>query len=543
MSDMHVARTILGRLRKMDAEAAKATGMTDNLFRNYLEHVERGRMGTADPAVERARADRLRGVRDAIQRDATLLSEAAETLLATGEVRAELEDRIQSRIAEEVRQRREEVDAAVAGTTDQLAKLQQDLSAKQTQSASLDAALRSKQGELDAKVASFDQEVGSRLEEIARRPEAFFAESAIIRAALIPILAKPTPHANNAAPMEASPRRVASPESASGESTPELCDDRALRSALAAHAMAGELSIHAMLALHAVFVAGVAPVVIGERGYDLLRAYTDAVAGGRLHWIPTASSTLEPNDLLGRYDGAAGRIVPAASGLLDVLNDASHSNRIHIVVFDGFNRAPTDGYLLPLLEAARAVRSGDSARTIPIANVRLLADDDPYRELGRLAWPPNVLIATLPSDGSMTLPVPRSVWRFLALLDADDRDRPPIPSAQTQAAPAATEIAPSLWKTCVTGLQAGSVPESDKIGRLARGLSLSNRDLADAVRVRAVLTSNGLPAADATAVAASAILIPRCGAEAKGVDESLGTAAVSVPGWRTVLAEARRLGT
>ena len=188
MSDTQVARSILGRLRKMDPELVKAIGTTDKLFKQYLEHVEGGRMGSADPAVERARADRLRGFHDAIQRDAALLTEATQALLAREEVRIERE--VQAKIAEEVRARQTEIDVALASATEHLVQLRKDLDAKRVESAELDAALLAKQRELEAKVASFEQEVNSRLDEIARRPETFFADTAIIKAALAPIFGR-----------------------------------------------------------------------------------------------------------------------------------------------------------------------------------------------------------------------------------------------------------------------------------------------------------------------------------------------------------------
>lgn len=542
MSDAQVARSILSRLRKMDPELVKAIGITDKLFRQYLEHVEDGRMGRADPALERARADRLRSFHDAIQRDATLLTEATQALLAREEVRIERE--VQAKIAEEVRARQTEIDAALASGTESLLQLRKDLDAKQSESAELDAALLAKQHELEAKVASFEQEVTSRLEEIAQRPQTIFADTAIIRAALAPILGRPGAGGSTAVHVRSPRHDRVSAESGPGEETSHLCDMVAVGKALVEHTNAGELSVYAMLGLHAAFVAGVVPVVMGNHGYDLLRAYASAVAGGRLLWIPVGSSTMESHDLLGRFDGASGRILPSPSGLLDVVRDARQSERLHVVVLEGFNRAPTEGYLLPILEAAQAGRSGDVVRTIPIASPGLLASDDPYRELGRLAWPPNVLVACIPSDGSITLPVPPSVWRFLSLLDADDRERAPMPFALEVTAPLdATEIAPVLWKESVTSVQAGTTCDMSGIGALARALSLSSRDTADAIRVCEVLAGNRLPSIEVTALAAGMILIPRSGAEQKAIDDGLRAAGVSVTGCRAILAEARRLRT
>lgn len=538
-SDAQVARSILARLRKMDPDLVKALGVTDNLFREYLDHVESGRMGSADPAVERARAERLRGVRDAIQRDAALLAEAAESLLGTEAVQGEVDRQVQAKIAEAVQARRSDIDAAVAGTVEQLTRLQETLDAKRAEDTAVEAALIEKRGELEAKVASFDREVSARLEEIARRPEAAFADTAVMRAVLAPRVARSASGDNGAihAPVRPAPR----PVTAFVEGTP-IGDDAAVRSALATHAGAGALSLHAMLGLHAAFVAGTAPVIAGSRGYDLLHAYASAIAGGRLLWIPIGSSMMEPHHLLARFDVASGRILPEPSGLLDVVRDATKSGRLHVVVFEGFNRAPSEAYLAPILQAAQATRVGDAARTIPLASPGLVAEDDPYRELARLAWPGSVLIACLPSDGSVTLPVPPSVWRFLALLDADDRDRPPMPSVPSGfGVPASTEISPALWRDSVMAVRDHTDRDGDETTMLAKALSLSAREAADAARLREVLRLNGLPSGDATALAVGATLIARSGTDAKVIEEVLRAAGIAVPGWQAVWAEAQRL--
>lgn len=539
-SDTQVARSILTRLRKMDADVAKAVGGTDNVFREYLDRVESGRMGSADPAIERARADRLRGVRDAIQRDAALLMEAAEALLGTEAVRTAVQRQAQSKIDEEVNSRRSEIDAALSDATEELARLEKTMTANRIEAATLDAALLEKRRELEEKVASFDHEVAVRLEEIARRPEALFAETAIMRAVLAPSLVKPAGGGNGSAPAHASNRSIPRQLADLGEPAPQLEDDDAIRRALVAHV--GSLSLEAMLSVHAAFVAGFAPVIAGSSGYDLLRAYASAIAGGRLHWIPVGSSTMEPHDLLGRFDQASGRILPAPSGLLDIVRDAVQSGRLHVVVLEGFNRAPCEAYLSPILEAAQASRLGDTVRAIPLANPQLVASDDPYNEMARLAWPSNVLIACLPSDGSVTLPVPPSVWRFLALFDADNRDQTRLLSTTAGSNPASrTEILPALWKESVATAQAPAASARDDLTSLAKALSAPDRDVCDAARIREVLCANGLPRADATGVALTATVIARCGADAKAIDEGLRAVGVAASGWRAIWAEALRL--
>jgi hypothetical protein len=470
-----------------------------------------------------------------------LLTEAAESLLATEPVRKEVQAQVQAKIAEEVLSSRNMIEEALAGLKEQLSGLQDSLESKRTEVAGLDTELQEKRLELEATVASFDRAVEARLEEIARRPEAFFAEAAVLRSALA--RAVPTAIAeNNRAEHTGRSVRPTVGVSPDTEEFALLNDSGAVGRSLTIHASADGLSLQAMLGLHGVFAAGMAPVVAGSRGYDLLRAYAAAVAGGRLHWIPIGSGTMEPHDLLGRFDPLTRRILPSPSGLLDVVRDGMHTGRLHVVVLEGFNRAPTEAYLSPILEAAHAGRVGDVLRAIPLAHAGLLADNDEYGDVARLVWPPSVVIACLPTEGTVTLPVPQSVWSFLALLDADDRDRLTVPlDLATSDGAAHAEIDPTLWRDTVITCRTGAAGDGDEATALARALSLTARDTADAVRLREVLRLNGLPLAEATAMALEATLIPRSTRDATVMDESTKVIGVTLPGWRTVWAEAQRL--
>lgn len=541
-SDSQVARSILGKLRKFDKGMGKAISMTDGPFREYLEHVESGRIGSADPAVERARADRLRGVREAIQRDASLLIEAAEALLGTAAVREEVDRKVEFTIAEELQTRRSEVELALGDAVTRLARLEEDSETKRAELTDLCSALSDKRHELEEKVGSFDREVTTRLEEIARRPEAAFADAAVMRAVLSAAMTAPPGYANGRARLLPAERVVSVPLAADGREVVQLEEEAAVRRALALHAGAGAMSLYAMLALHASFVAGTVPVLVGVGGYDLLRAYASAVAGGRLHWIPIGSSAMEPQDLLGRFESVSGRIVSAAAGLLDVICDAKQSGRLHVVVLDGFNRGPSEAYLSPILESALAGRTGDTARAIPLASTRSVAEDDPYRELARLVWPTNVVIACLPSDGSVTLPVPPSVWRFLAILDADDRDRLDmrLPTAPN-GTPECSEVSPDLWTAAITAARNLGTEEKDEVVTLARALSLNGRDASDAMRMREGMCLSGLPVGDARDLALAGTLVARSTADVKRIEEGLRSAGIEGAGWRTIWNEAQRL--
>jgi hypothetical protein len=540
-SDAQVARSILARLRKMDSGVAKAIVESDRVFREYLERIEAGRLGGGDPAIERARLDRLRGLRFAIQRDAGLLKEAAAALLSSDSVRVEIGHKVEEKVAEEVRARRAEIELALDSTKRQLLRLegqltqaQAELDAKRSENELVDSQLSEKRRVLDATVAAFDQELSARLQEVARRPEAAFADVAVMRALLALSHGRPSDNHPGRVPVIA-PVREFEPAAR------ELSNGAPIQAALVAHASGERLSLHAMLGLHAIFAAGVTPVVIGSVGYELLRAYASAVAGGRLHWISIGSSVMEPQDLLGRYDGPSGRIVPAACGLLDVVRDASQSGRLHVVVLEGFNRAPCETYLSPILEVARSGRAGDEIRAIPLASPQVVSDDDPYRHLAQLAWPPSVLVACLPTDGSATLPVSSSVWRFLSVLDAEDRDRQSESITLPKlGAPELTEISPVEWKE-ICGSYTRLESDLDSLAALRAILSLPRRDVGDAARIRDVLSTIGLPGDDATAAAIASIMIPRSGADAKTIEQAVRASGLTVAGWRVIVGETQRL--
>lgn len=547
MSNAQVARSILAKLRKMDPELTRAMGVTDQVFREYLEHVEQGRFGSADSAVERARADRLRGVMDAIQRDSSLMREAADALFTTEAVRALVERGVAECVATELHARQAAIDAELAASAGALARAkeevrstEQSLENKRSESDALDESLVEKRREIEATVESFEREVAERLAEIARRPQAIFADAVIMRA--LAEAGRPRAASGNNGNSRAKPAAECVGEGSTETSTriTQLDKENAVRAALAARAAHHELSLHAMLALHAMFANGLVPLLVGARGYDLLRAYAAATAGARLHWIPVGSSMMEPADVLGRYDSAARRIVPAPSGLLDALLDARHSGRLQVVVFDGFNRAPTEGYLLPILEAMQSGRRGDTARAIPLAPQHFVAEDDRYVELARLAWPPSVLIACLPTDGTATLPLPQSVWRCSSLLDADDRDRAPL-SLPAGNVPDIAEISTALWQATTAASLALGTTAADQVLSAVRALSLTTGDATDAARLQDSLTSYGMASTDASTIALATTLVARSSVDGKTIEGAMAAAGITPHGWRTIWSEAARL--
>ena len=542
MSDVQVARSILGRLRKMNPQLSNAIGVTDRVFKEYLDLVERGQFGQADAAVERARAGRLNVICETIRKEEELLALAAESLLSTQEIRNEVEKRVQLQVAADLAARQATIAIELADANTALAEVRSLVKASSAQADELTFAISEKQRELDAKVSSFDEAVTTRLDEIARRPEILFTENAVIRGLIGRYNFTTSTRALPSARGDGSEVSSATTRSDDWESSRGLADDVQIRTSLSKHALAGALSPRAMFALHAVFITGSVPVVAGSQGYDLLRAYSNALAGGRLHWLPVSGAFVDPQDILGRYSEPSGRIVASPSGILDVLREANHSGRLHMVVFDGFNRAAAEGYLTPILEAALAARIGDNSRAIPLANPDELADTDPYLQFAKLRWPPNVLVACLPADGTATLPVPTSVWRYLALLDSDDGDGV-IPASATLFSrdEEVTEVSPLHWKESLAASGGKHAAASNEARGLASALGLTARDAIAADRLRNALTAQEVPEADATDIAFAAALIARSGAAASTVDAAIIGSGIRLPSWRKVFSIAQGL--
>jgi len=536
LSDGQVLRGILKRLRKIDAGAVAALKVTDDVFKAYLDRLASAGFTGVDLAVERARADRLRGIRTAIERDTELLSETVEVLWESHRVTAVLKEEVEEARKGLLEEKRREVDAALESRRAELAALGVNLEERRHELAQVDQ-------ELEKKVASFDREVTARLEEIARRPEAAFAESAIIRAVVRPLIdsvgftkqSSASPHSARVLPAE--PSRV----------TEGLADEGALRNEMARCVLAAGISLHAALALHSALVTGLTPVIVGDSAFDLVRAYASVVAGGRLLWVPAGSSLLEAQDLLGHFDPAMQRVVPHAGGILDLIKDASASEAMAVIVLEGFNRAPVEAYLLPILEAASASRVGDSTRSIPIASQSVVSIDDPYYGQTRVVWPPNVLLACIPAQGSTILPVPDSAWRYLAMIDADDRGRPALSSPRSlttaNAAKLPTELSARAWSSlAIRSEQTTDHEDQGTLAACATDWNLSRRDLDEARTVQQVLCRNGLSSSDAMGIAVAAILVPRATVIASKIDESLRRlGAPEIAGWRFLHDQANQL--
>ena len=115
-----------------------------------------------------------------------------------------------------------------------------------------------------------------------------------------------------------------------------------------------------------------------------------------------------------------------------------------LVVLEGFDRAACDHYLDPLLQV-HADAGGGLGRTLPYL--------DPSGAAQRIAWPPNLLLACVPSGGTSALPPGPSFWKRALLVDAGDE------GAREEGASTPTVMTFDEWSTLLESSAGGEAPE------------------------------------------------------------------------------------
>lgn len=169
--------------------------------------------------------------------------------------------------------------------------------------------------------------------------------------------------------------------------------------------------------LHAAFCCKAIPVLTGINALDILQMYADVVAAGRIKIINISTTTLEYSELFGRVDYTNRRFIPHVSGLIDHIKASQPNTGYSLLVIEGINRAPTESYLLPFLQALR------SRRELVLFHPTTTDEKDPYFNYARFTWPQNILLAMTLIEGATSLPLTPDLWADTILIQTDSYSR------------------------------------------------------------------------------------------------------------------------
>jgi hypothetical protein len=408
--DEQLAKRLLKRIGKLDPDVKTGLGVAKAAFDAYLDALSKKKANLlgADLEQELAREERIRELKALVEKNIPIVDEAVRVFCESehfkkrikaieGEAAASARSEITKRVEEELKGKRAEIESVTAR-----------FKTKKGELAEAEKKLRARQEDLERKVGAYDSEFVKRLRTMAEKPDGVFPELAVFRQALVPGLGAGS---GGGFPSALLPAHYSGIE----VSLTILEDKKALIKRL--QSVFHENGFSPMLGnrLMSGFLSGLVPVVKGERAYEAIRLFANCVAGGRLNWIPISGSLFDPQDLFGTSD-RSGKFVPHPAGLLKTIKDAHGTpDSLTVVVLDGYDRAPIDSYLLPLMQS-RADVGTTADKGLPLhMHLGEESGDADARSI-RIGWPGNVLLAFIPAENAVHSPSAR-FWRFAASVD------------------------------------------------------------------------------------------------------------------------------
>jgi hypothetical protein len=502
-TDAEVARSVIRRLQKIDKEAVAAIGVTERSYKQYIDAIESSGLTERDRAVDRARAERLACFLKTVEANASLLEEAATSLIASDKVQAELQPRIEAAFQAEKQKRRVEVEEEIQQVKNALAVLQKQLGERKAQVQALDKEGAAKAKELDAMATSFEAAFRARIEHLASTPAQTFADVKLI-----------SELAGRTQRVEGAPQPI---EDAPALAIERIVEARRIDTVAEIRVAIGKASLRGttaktMLELHAAFASGLVPLVLGDGAYDSLRNYADVICGGQLTWIPVSATMLEAQDIVARVDHAGRGLVASSNGLYEAICIAALTEEPQLVVLEGINRAPVESLLIPWLESRNGAIAGDRARAIPLSGGGLTARIDGGRRTeSKIVWPSNLLVACLPTVGVATLPLSADFWRFGVTIEAGE-DAAPAPIAIDGEQTLVSSIG---WKEQTVA--AAKAHQAPALLTLLGETGLSRNTSIAAERMVAILCSCGISRTEAIQWVGTAMLASRVAMNEKAV--------------------------
>lgn len=253
--------------------------------------------------------------------------------------------------------------------------------------------------ELESRTEDIDREIEKRIETIINKPTSFIAEASFLKA-ILPYLSidkasKPS-IANQIAPRiewKVSDTKISS------------ADD--LKKQVIKGFRAISVKSDVGIGIHAALTAGILPILSGFNAGAAIDVYSKIACGGRVFRVSIAPTSLNASDLFSKFDENQATFVNGDGSLLEFMEIAKQNPEPAVVVFEGINKAPTESYFMPILEAIFWGRS------LPIyfnSNV-----------LQNFEWSENLFPVATIVEGPTTLPLSAEIWSRSIMLDASSQ--------------------------------------------------------------------------------------------------------------------------
>jgi len=254
--------------------------------------------------------------------------------------------------------------------------------------------------ELTLREEEAEAELAKKFRDLAAKPMPFLAETAILRTFLAAC-------SNKASLPEKQLTSCDMPQIAWNRGAVVRTDKQALLKALTGAFKSVGVSPANSIRIHASVMAGLLPLVTGNGGFAALVAYANAVCGSRYCTLNVSPSCARPVDLVGYVDGAT--CAPYHNGLFAAANAAKSLDVPSLMIFEGINRAPTEAYLLPVLQSQRI--------GVPITCTPT--------SVSPLSIPSALRFAATAVVGAATVPISPELWSFAVAVETQFAPRSP----------------------------------------------------------------------------------------------------------------------
>ena len=366
-SDVELIRKIAQRLRKLDQRKFNELGITYKVFDAYIDAVETAQLTPEMRQLERSRARRLASIKDNVEFDRQLLEDAAAFLKKQPSVEKELQESIEAekqRVRNEMAVELRDSKVLLAHLNEEVGKLQKELDGKAA--------------EVSRQVLELEDTMQKRLLAAMEQPAECLTDIAIFSTAFKQIGVK-----SQRLRSIATDKLPSSPPNTIIQNTEVLHD--------LLHKNLARLDANLAIAkqLHAAFLSGHMPILIGSRAIEALKAYDMSVGNGSALWVPVSIRTVTASDIL-QYDEVG-----------HWLEEAFSTESIRLLILDGANNAGAESALTPVASCYSESWHHSQLRrlTFQIGG-----------ELKRSTWPKNVLVAAISNAGPTTLPLPDEFW-------------------------------------------------------------------------------------------------------------------------------------